>query len=133
MRALVHLILFAALLALLTGCAMLDLLPELKNDDPAGPEPSYRSIIALRMDQILGTAAPTEALLISGVQRVDSMKGPAWLACLRATGNLLPRHYAIFIQRGRMVASRLSVLIDQCEMQAYMPFDWRAEAVAPVQ
>ena len=31
----------------------------------------------------------------------------------------------------RVVDSRLSVLIDQCELQTYSPFDWIADANAP--
>ena len=44
---------------------------------------------------------------------------------------LLPRHYAVFFQRGQMIDSRLSVLIDQCEIQSYSAYDWKADMDNP--
>ena len=35
------------------------------------------------------------------------------------------------VQRDQMVDSRLSVLIDQCELQSYSAFDWKTEANNP--
>jgi hypothetical protein len=40
----------------------------------------------------------------------------------------LPRFYSVYIQQQKIVDSRLSVLIDQCELQSYAPFDWAREA-----
>ena len=44
---------------------------------------------------------------------------------------LLPQYYAVFFQGGRIVDNRLSVLIDQCELQSYMAFNWAADANTP--
>jgi hypothetical protein len=54
------------------------------------------------------------------------------VVCLKAQHvPLLPRHYAVFIQRSRIVDSRLSVVIDQCELQSYAPFNWAVDATSP--
>jgi hypothetical protein len=42
-----------------------------------------------------------------------------------------PRYYAVFFQREQIVQSRLSVLIDHCELQSFKPFDWKMEANNP--
>src|SRR5262245_46351415 len=110
---------------LLGGCAISGLLPDWMSTDVAGPEPAYRFIIANRLKDIVGNAAPTDKLEISEPKRMDSLKGASWRVCVRAQQfPLLPRYYAVFFQRGLMVDSRLSVLIDQCELQSYIAFDW---------
>ena len=68
---------------------------------------------------------------ISEARRVDSLKGASWLVCLEVENSPLLRYYAVFIQRDRIVDSRLSVVIDQCEQQPYAAFDWVAEANNP--
>lgn len=112
--------------AMLCGCAVLDFLPDWSADRVAGPEPAYRFIIASRINQILRRES-IGTLQISGVRRVDSLKGAAWLVCLQTLEFKLLRYYAVFIQREQIVDSRLSVVIDQCELQAYERFDWNAE------
>ena len=63
-----------------------------------------------------------------GTQEGRSLKGPSWLVCVKSQKfPLLPRYYAVFIQRDRIVDSRVSVLVDQCELQTYAPFDWIAD------
>jgi hypothetical protein len=63
--------------------------------------------------------------------RVDGLRGASWVVCIRAqNGPLLPRYYAVFFQRAQIVDSRISVLIDRCELQSYTPFDWTAEAAS---
>jgi hypothetical protein len=116
----------------LGACSISGFLPDWSSPDVAGPEPAYRFIIANSIGGIVGSAAPAGTFEISALRRVDSLKGPSWLVCIR-TQNFpqLPHHYAVFLQNERVVNSRLSVLIDQCEMQTYLPFDWVAEANAP--
>jgi hypothetical protein len=128
-RALSMLLLFAAL----GGCSISGLLPD-SSADPAGPEPAYRFIIANRIKEIVGEPSRAGVLEISGVRRVESFKGASWVACIKAQHILLPpRYYAVFIQREQMVDSRLSVVIDQCELQAftYTPFNWILESNTP--
>jgi hypothetical protein len=117
--------------AMLGGCAVLDFLPDWSADRVAGPEPAYRFIVASRINQIIGREGIVGTLQISGVRRVDSLKGAAWLVCVQTENFPLPRYYAVFIQREQIVDSRLSVLIDQCELQPFERFDWNAEANNP--
>ena len=81
---------------------------------------------------IVGDPGKAGTFQISGSRRMSSLKGASWLVCLRTQNfPLLPRYYAVFMQREHIVDSRLSVLIDQCEIQSYTPFDWIADANAP--
>jgi hypothetical protein len=123
-----------AILLVLTlgGCSISGLLPDWTSPDVAGPEPAYRFIIANGLAGIIGNPGSAGTFEISEARRVDSLKGASWLVCIRAQNfPQLPHHYAVFLQRERIVDSRLSVLIDQCEMQTYLPFDWIADANAP--
>jgi len=116
----------------LGGCSLSGLLPDWTSPDVAGPEPAYRFLIANKLKDVLGDAAPTDTLQISKAERLDSLKGASWRVCIKAQKFLLPpRYYAVFFQREQMVNSRLSVLIDQCELQLYSAFDWQAEANNP--
>ena len=123
-----------AIVSVLTlgGCSLSGLLPDWTSTDVAGDEPAYRFLIANKLREILGNPAPTDTLQISTATRIDSLKGASWRVCLKAQKfPLLPRYYAVFFQRGQMVDSRLSVLIDQCELQSYAAFDWRADMNNP--
>jgi hypothetical protein len=119
------------LLSLTLGsCSMSGFLPDWMSDDVAGPEPpSYRFLVAIKLKEIVGNTSSVGALEISAPMRVNSLRGASWLVCIKAqNGPLLPRFYAVFFQRAQIADSRLSVLIDQCELQTYTPFDWVAEA-----
>ena len=118
------------LLALaLGGCSVSEFVPKLTPDDIAGPLPPYRFLIAGRIKSIMGDPGG-QVLQISDARRVDSLKGPSWQICLqvRPFPLALPRFYSVYIQQQKIVNSRLSVLIDQCELQSYAPFDWAREA-----
>jgi hypothetical protein len=123
----------AILLALALGaCSVSGLLPDWTSVDVAGPEPAYRFVIANDLKAIVGDPAKVGTFEISGSRPMSSLKGASWLVCLKAQNfPLLPRYYAVFLQSERVVDSRLSVLIDQCELQSYKPFDWIADANAP--
>jgi hypothetical protein len=121
-------ILFAFLVG---GCSISEYLPKWMSDDVAGPEPAYRYIIASSVGGIVGKPADAYVLQISNLRRVDSHRGASWLACVKDTSYALPRYYAVFIQRDRIVDSRLSVLIDQCEIQGYTAFDWEGDSKPP--
>ena len=124
-----------ALLILLTlnlgACSVSGLLPDWMSTDVAGPEPAYRFIIANALQPIVGDPAKAGALEISSARRVDSVKGASWVVCIKAQKTLLPQYYAVFFQGGRIVDNRLSVLIDQCELQSYTAFNWAADANTP--
>jgi hypothetical protein len=123
-----------SLLLMLTlgACAISGLLPDWMSEDVAGPEPAYRFIIANRLAGIVGPPNLAGTLEISGARRVSSFKGASWLVCIKAQRfPLLPRFYAVFIQRNQIIDSRLSVLIDQCELQSFVPFNWALDAISP--
>ena len=116
----------------LGACSVSGLLPDWSSPDAAGPEPAHRFIIANRLKDVVGDPAGAGTLEISGPKRVDSLKGASWVTCIKAQKfPLPPRYYAAFIQRDKLVDSRLSVLIDQCELQSFSEFDWAADANKP--
>jgi hypothetical protein len=118
----------------LGACSMSELLPNWMSDDVAGPEPpSFRFLIAIKISEIVGDPSSVGTLEISAPTRVNGLKGASWMVCLKAQNGFLlsPRYYAVFFQRAQIADSRLSVLIDQCELQTYTPFDWAAEAGGP--
>jgi hypothetical protein len=121
------------LLALtLSACSVSGLLPDWSSEDVAGPAPAYRFLIANRLAEVVGNPDNAGTLEISNVQRVDSLKGASWQVCVKAQKfPFPPRYYAVFFQREQIVQSRLSVLIDHCELQSFKPFDWKTEANNP--
>lgn len=127
----------ALLLALmLGGCSMSGVMPDWVSDDTAGPAPAnYRFIVANALDTIMGRRDPELRLLeISAPRRADVVKGATWLVCVRALRTLTrqPRtYYAVFIQREKIVDSRISVRIDDCESQPYTPFEWTIDVDNP--
>jgi hypothetical protein len=121
-----------ASMLMLGGCAMSGLLPDWTSNDAAGAEPAYKFLIANKLKEIMGVAEPTDTLEISKAERLESLKGASWRVCIKAQKFLLPpRFYAVFFQRDQMVDSRLSVLIDRCEIQSFAAFDWKTEANNP--
>ena len=121
------------LLALIVGaCSISGLVPDWSSADAAGPEPASRFIIANRLKEVVGDPAGAGTLEISSARRIDSLKGASWVTCIKQQKfPLPPRFYAAFIQRQQLVDSRLSVLIDQCELQSFATFDWAADANNP--
>ena len=117
----------------LGGCSVSGLLPNWTSEDVAGPEPTfYRFIIANRLKTIVGDPENAGRLEIAGPRRIDALKGASWVVCLKAQKfPLPPRYYAIFIQRNQVVDSRLSVLIDHCELQSFSAFDFTFDANNP--
>jgi hypothetical protein len=125
---LARLLLVLGLGAGLAACSVSGLLPDWTSPDVAGSEPAYRYIIATHLKEIVGEPTQSGTFEISGVKRVESLKGASWQVCIRTQKfPLLPLYHAVFIQRDRIVDSRVSVLIDQCELQSYAPFDWVVE------
>jgi hypothetical protein len=115
----------------LSACSISGLLPDWSSADVAGPEPAYRFMIANRIKDIVGDPSSAGALEISNPWRVDSLKGASWLVCIKSQKFPLPRYHAVFFQRDQIIDSRLSVLIDRCELQTFSPFDWAADASIP--
>ena len=125
------------LLALtLGGCSMSGSIPDWISDDAAGPEPTnYRFIIANALGTILGTKDTSVRLLeITHPRRVDTAKGATWIVCVRSLSYPArqPRtYYSVFIQREKIIISRISVGIDQCQSEPYTPFEWSVDVDNP--
>lgn len=117
--------------SLTSACSVSEFLTFSPPEQVAGPQPAHRRIVALGIESVVADPARLGPMQISEVRRVSSLKGESWLACLKTERQPLPQYFAVFIQRNRIVDSRVSVLIDQCELQAYTPFDWAADAAAP--
>jgi hypothetical protein len=143
-----------ALAVTLGGCSATELI---ENSTPtASPDlsqPNYRRIVADNIRTIFPNVASLGDLGISELRRVDHVKGPAWVTCLKfhvhvdavvgqsapdsataadpivaqsapsATASGSPHYYAIFIQGDKIIDSRLGVAIDQCRSQKFQPFD----------
>ena len=86
-------------------------------------QPNYRRIIADNIRTIFPKENPPGDFEISGLRMVDHLKGPAWLTCLKIDARGNPQLYAIFIQNDRVIDSRASVVMDQCQKESYGPFD----------
>ena len=114
----------------LGGCSMTEILPDWSSQDLAGPEPVASLDISNKIANTVGTSDRRGSMEVSAPRRSDSDKGPSWLYCVKvaAGGWGLPRYYAVFMQREKVVQSRLSVLIDQCEMQSFVTLNWTREA-----
>jgi hypothetical protein len=110
-----------ALAAALGGCAATEVLQN--STTPLGDapsEPNYRRIVSENLKKIFPTQ-PEGDPEISGLRPVQTVKGPAWLTCLRIDPGGNPQQYAIFIQDNTVVDWRVAVVIDQCHKEAYSP------------
>ncbi|MCX7313913.1 MAG: hypothetical protein NTV56_19910 [Alphaproteobacteria bacterium] len=122
---------------MLSGCSASEVITDWVSDDAAGPEPvNYRFVIANDLDKVIGKKNPNERLLdISSPRRVDAVFGAAWIICVRTLSDpsRLPNvHYSVFIRRERIIESKLSAVIDQCERQSYAPNEWSLDKDNPV-
>ena len=110
---------------MLSGCSMTEWLPDSASQDP-GPEPVVDLDIGNRIADAVGASDRRGRLEVSTPRRSDSDKGQAWLYCVKAAagGMGLPQYYAVFIRDNKVVQSRLSVLIDRCEIQSFAALKW---------
>jgi len=120
----------------LGGCSMSGSIPDWISDDVAGPEPTnYRFIVANGLSAILGVRDTGVRLLeISNPRRVDVAKGATWMVCVRSLSfpARQPRaYYSVFIQREKIVDSRMSIGTDQCQSEPYTPFEWSVDVDNP--
>jgi len=121
-------LLYSVMALALTGCALETALPP--GGDDLTREPNYRAVVANNIETIVGDPRKIGGTEISAVRRTDFVKGPAWLVCMRSNVYQQPMYYAAFIQNEKLVDSRLAVTLDQCEAQAYTPFDdWRSRVI----
>ena len=95
-----------------------------RQDMPAsGADPGYNKIVANHLNSIFKNRASYDAFAISAFRWVHSLKGWAWMTCVRFEDNGHPRTYAVFIQDGKVIDSRYAVQIDACNTETYAAFD----------
>jgi hypothetical protein len=119
----------ALTLLLLPGCSELALPSE--EVPAAGADPSYVNIVAHHLKTLFKNQASYDAFEISPFRWVHSLKGWAWLTCVRFQDQGHPRVYAVFLKDGRIVDTRYAVVTDACDAQTYALFDAMRGAARP--
>jgi len=108
-------------LTLLPACSEIALPPE---EAPAtGVNPAHTKLVADHIRATFKDYASYEAYEISGPRWVHGLRGWSWLTCVRFQDRGRYRTYTVFSKDGAVVDSRYSVRTDECEIQAYAPFD----------
>ena len=113
-----------ALAMMLCGCSASEIVQNWSNTPVADlSEPNYRRIVAENFKTLFPNSKVLTDLEISGARLVEHLKGQVWRTCVKLDARTNPQLYAIFIQNGKVVDSRASIIIDQCGKEAYEPFD----------
>jgi hypothetical protein len=116
--------------SLLPACSNVALPQE---DMPAsGADPTYTKLVANHIRTTFKAYTAYEAYEISGPRWVHAIRGWSWLACVRFQDHGRQRTYAMFIKNGAVVDSRYAVRTDDCDLQAYAPFDPSSGAMQPM-
>ncbi len=120
------------LAGMLGGCSASDIVENWSaSPAPDLSQPNYRRIVADSIKTIFPKQNPIGELEISGLRRVDHLRGPAWLTCLKLNPRSNPQLYAIFIQNNKVVDWRSGIVIDRCHVQSYTPLDAPPEPAKP--
>ena len=59
---------------------------------------------------------------VSAIRAAHPISPAEWMVCLKSSAPDQSRRYAVFMHNNEMVASRLGVIIDECDHQTYQPF-----------
>ena len=114
----------------------------------AGPDPSYRKVVATHLKQVLKHPSTYDSFEISDPRWVNSINGWTWLTCVRFhewaepgpeqtevenSPNYRPQDrihsYALFLDGDKIVDGRFAVQTDSCDLQTYYPFQlWPSPA-----
>ena len=109
------------LVTLLLGCSDVALADEMPASEP--DLPGYNKLVANHLKATFRNLASYDSFAISAFRRVHSLKGWAWMTCVRFEDKGHPRTYAFFIKDGRVIDSRDAVQTDACNTQTYGVFD----------
>jgi hypothetical protein len=99
---------------------------------PTAPDPGYRQMIAGHLKQVLKNTSGYDAYEISEPRWVHSIKGWTWLTCVRFTDRGRPRTYVVFFDGEKILDDRFSVQTDNCDTQAYSPFERMQTGLDPL-
>jgi hypothetical protein len=113
----------------------------------AGPDPSYRTVVATHLKEVLKNYSAYGSFEISDPRWTHSLNGWTWLTCVRfrelaqhgpdqivSENNPTDRpqgrvhHYALFLDGNKVVDDRFAIQIDSCDLQTYYPLEWRRPA-----
>jgi hypothetical protein len=120
----------AALSGFLAGCSGL---AETNPDIAAtGPDPSSREVIATHLKAVFKNYASYRSFEISDPRWVHSIKGWNWLTCVRFQDHGHMRIYALFLNANKIVDDRYAVQTDNCDTQAYFPFERMQGGLEPL-
>jgi hypothetical protein len=112
---------FLGLSAALSGCA--GLAAGNAEMPLTGPDPTYREVVSAHLKHVLKNYGSYDSFEISDPRWVHSMKGWAWLTCVRFRDQGHVRSYAVFLDGNKVVDDRFAVQTDNCDLQAYSPFE----------
>ena len=90
---------------------------------PEGYPGDGKKVVAAYIKGMFKGYASYDSFEISDFHWVHSIKGWAWLVCVRFQDRGHARTYALFIKDGVVLDSRYAVLTDACNTQAYAPFN----------
>jgi len=107
--------------AALSGCA--GLAASNTEMQLTGLGPSYREVVAARLKSVLKNYDSYDSFEMSDPRWVHSIKGPAWLTCVRFRDQGRLRSFALFLDGKSVVDDRFAVQTDDCDLQTYYPFD----------
>jgi hypothetical protein len=99
---------------------------------PAAPVPRYQEMIAGHLRHVLKNSSGYDSYEISEPRWVHSIKGWTWLTCVRFTDRGHPRTYVVFFDNEKIVDDRFSVQTDNCDAQAYSPFERMQTGLDPL-
>jgi hypothetical protein len=118
------------LLLLLSGCASTPGAPELAY---APPSPPTEKAIASAVATIAAEAKLVTPVEVSAVRKNDHGPG-TYFVCVREVNpppEKARRYYSTFLDNDAYKGSRLAIIMDQCELQAYSPAPVATPAVPP--
>ncbi|ABE38699.1 conserved hypothetical protein [Rhodopseudomonas palustris BisB5] len=100
----------------LAGCSVLESIPE-----PANQAPTIKAASA-DIKRVAGDAKLAEPLEVAGPIEAIPVTVAPWIICVRSTSpDQWRRTYALFYRDVKLVSSRLSAIIDRCELQTFAP------------
>ncbi len=97
-----------------------------------GLDPAYREVVAARLRSVLKKYDSYDSFEMSDPRWVHSIKGPAWLTCVRFRDQGRVRTFALFLDGKSVVDDRFAVQTDDCDLQTYYPFDRMPTGLNPL-
>jgi hypothetical protein len=94
-----------------------------QSEQPSGPDPSYRYVIANCFKTTFKDYATYELFEISEPRWVSTTKGRNWLVCVRFVDRGRRRSYALLFNGSTVVDGHFAYQTDACGIQSYVVFE----------